>query len=72
MSFTLRCDNCSNDIEMFDIVDTGRKLRVHPGSVQRYRRFGQLDGTSIQRGLYFTAKQIGEFKPEIPKEVEAE
>ena len=49
MSFTLRCDSCSNDIEMFDIVDTGRKLRVHPGSVQRYRRFGQLDGTSIQR-----------------------
>ena len=36
MSFTLRCDSCSNDIDMFDIVDTGRKLRVHPGSVQRY------------------------------------
>lgn len=49
----IECDSCSHTVEMLDLFEASQVMGLHPESVRRKYRYGEVDGTRIERGIYF-------------------
>ena len=49
----IECDSCSHIVEMLDLFEASQVMGLHPESVRRKYRYGQVGGTKIERGVYF-------------------
>ena len=49
----IECDSCSHIVEMLDLFEASQVMGLHPESVRRKYRYGQVGGTKIERGIYF-------------------
>ena len=53
MKLKVECEECGNDTEFIDLVDAAGILGIHPESLRRLHRYGDLDALKVERGLYF-------------------
>ncbi len=45
-----------------DLVEAAREVGMHPESLRRIVRYGELDAVVIERGLYFRQAEVDRFK----------
>ena len=45
-----------------DLVEAAREVGLHPESLRRIVRYGQLGAIVIERGLYFRQAEVDRFK----------
>ena len=43
-----------------DLVEGARLVGVHPESLRRLVRYGEVKALKLERGLYFTKESLGE------------
>jgi|TARA_R110000787_G_scaffold34671_2_gene89710 predicted site-specific integrase-resolvase len=57
----IKCQECGHDNELMGLVESAHILKVHPESLRRYVRYGQVNGMAIERGRYFLKSDLEEF-----------
>lgn len=53
MKLKVECEECGKDTEFIDLVEAAGILGIHPESLRRLHRYGDLDALKVERGLYF-------------------
>ena len=53
MKLNVECEECGKDTEFIDLVEAAGILGIHPESLRRLHRYGDLDALKVERGLYF-------------------
>ena len=53
MKLKIECEECGKDTEFIDLVEAAGILGIHPESLRRLHRYGDLDALKVERGLYF-------------------
>ncbi len=48
--------------EYLDLVEAASEVGLHPESLRRIVRYGELDAVVIERGLYFRQAEVDRFK----------
>ncbi len=61
MKLKVECEECGNDIEFIDLVDAAGILGIHPESLRRLHRYGDLDALKVERGLYFKRDSLNSY-----------
>ena len=56
--------------EYLDLVEAAREVGMHPESLRRIVRYGELDAIVIERGLYFRQAEVDRFKQNRNEKVE--
>jgi hypothetical protein len=49
-----------NGTEHLDLVEAARLLKIHPESLRRLARYGDIDALKVERGLYFPKQSLVE------------
>ena len=61
MKLKVECEECGNDTEFIDLVDAAGILGIHPESLRRLHRYGDLDALKVERGLYFKHDSLSRY-----------
>ena len=61
MKLKVECEECGNDTEFIDLVDAAGILGIHPESLRRLHRYGDLDALKVERGLYFKRDNLNSY-----------
>tara|TARA_Y100000401_G_C8242125_1_gene183612 strand:- start:388 stop:600 length:213 start_codon:yes stop_codon:yes gene_type:complete len=61
MKLKVECEECGNDTEFIDLVDAAGILGIHPESLRRLHRYGDLDALKVERGLYFKRDSLNRY-----------
>jgi len=54
----IKCEKCSHTTELIGLVEAAHTLKIHPESLRRYVRYGQVNSIAIERGRYFTEADL--------------
>ena len=46
----IKCEKCSHTTELIGLVEAAHTLKIHPESLRRYVRYGQVNSIAIERG----------------------
>tara|TARA_X000001388_G_scaffold27124_1_gene19166 strand:- start:1372 stop:1581 length:210 start_codon:yes stop_codon:yes gene_type:complete len=60
----IKCSKCDHTTELMGLVESAHKLKVHPESLRRFVRYGQVNSMAIERGRYFTEADLEAYKNE--------
>jgi|3_EtaG_2_1085321.scaffolds.fasta_scaffold11540_9 hypothetical protein len=55
---TFRCESCDHVHEYKNLIESATFLGIHPESLRRLARYGEVEPLNIERGLYFNDEQL--------------
>ncbi len=55
---TFRCESCDHVHEYKNLIESAKFLGIHPESLRRLSRYGEVEGFYVERGIYFTDEQL--------------
>ena len=55
----IKCTHCNHPLELLDLFEASKVMGLHPESVRRKFRYGEVDGIKIERGIYFKESSLG-------------
>ena len=58
---SITCRHCGHDNEYMNLFEASQVIGMHPESLRRLNRFGDIESRNIERGVYFTDEQVKEF-----------
>ena len=58
---SISCRECGHDNEFMNLVEASEVIGMHPESLRRLNRFGDITSLNIERGVYFTDEQVKSF-----------
>tara|TARA_R100000808_G_scaffold42_2_gene253 strand:+ start:5498 stop:5707 length:210 start_codon:yes stop_codon:yes gene_type:complete len=58
---SISCRECGHDNEFMNLVEASAVIGMHPESLRRLNRFGDITSLNIERGVYFTDEQVKSF-----------
>ena len=61
MKLKVECEECGKDAEFIDLVDGASILGIHPETLRRLYRYGNIDALKIERGLYFKRDSLNSY-----------